>query len=226
MSIEDTFGSLFKPELKSSGRKLVSQDKVSLSIAADTQIQAYVRVSPALKVTFKSDDITSPSFTTECNCPVAKKSRFCKHIWATLVAVEENFPDFLNGKVEIEVPNTTATTSAQTAKQNAYQESAKERASAYRKEAYQKQKTWAKEKKRSRHDAPAESQYTVNVQAAMAYFSSNGFAMDEGPSPEVFTEAKRKLSRLFHPDRGGSHDEAVELNQHCDVLDKFFRSGS
>ena len=222
MSIEDTFGNLFKPEVKSSGRKLFAQEKVSLSTKSDTAIQAYVRVAPPAKVSLASDDISSSSFTADCSCPVAKKNRFCKHIWATLLCVEESYPDFLSEKIEINKTDS----SSQTTGKSTYQESAKLKASDYRKAQYQKQKLHAKEQKRERKGlgtTPTLQSYPAEVETALAYFSQNGFPMPAGPSKDILVEAKRKLSRLFHPDKGGSHEESVELNQNCEAILQFFR---
>jgi len=222
MSIEETFGNLFKPEIKSSGRKLIAQAKISLSTQSDTAIQAYV-MSPPCKVTFSSEDISSHSFTVDCTCSAAKKNRFCKHVWATLLCVQENFPDFLSEKSDIE--KAKASSDAQPTKQTAYQENAKQKASDYRKDQYQKQKLRAKEKKQERkklENPSATRSHSSEVEAALAYFSLNGFPMPAGPSQDILIEAKRKLSRIFHPDKGGSHEESVELNSHCEVLMALF----
>jgi hypothetical protein len=242
MSIEETFGNYFKPEVKSSGRKLFAQEKVSLSARSETNIQAYVRVAPPFKVTFAAADVSSNEFVANCSCPVAKKSRFCKHIWATLLCTEESYPDFLIGKTEINknevgdandvtrnsvspaaaTPSPAAVAAADARKN--YQETAKQRANDYRKEQYQKQKTKAKEKKRAqsgRENFSSLRSLTPEIEAALAYFSENGFPMPEGPSREILTEAKRTLSRVFHPDKGGTHAETVELNQNCEVLLQF-----
>lgn len=221
--IEETFGSLFKPEIKSSGRKLFIQEKVSLTSGSDTAVQAYVRIAPPAKVNLTSE-IASSSITADCSCPVAKKSRFCKHIWATLLAAEERYPDFFIGKIVIE--KLESSSSPHDEKQKTYQETAKKRASDYRKEQYQKQKLNAKERKNGKKTADTTfttKSFSVEEEAALAYFSLNGFPMPTGPNKEILAEAKRKLSRIFHPDKGGSHEESVELNMHCEIILNFFR---
>ncbi len=222
MSVEDTFGNFFKPELKSSGRKLVNAEKVSLTTQSDSQVQAFIKLAPPFRVTLSSDNISSHSFVAACSCPAAQKSRFCKHIWATLLYIEEHFPDFLSQKREIELQSLSPTT--ETSKNAAYQETAKKKAADYRKEQYQRQKLYAKTKKRERFGLSTQStqSYSVEVETALAYFSTNGFPMPAGPSAEILSEAKRKLSRIFHPDKGGSHEESVELNRHCEAILKFF----
>jgi hypothetical protein len=217
MSIEEIFGNHFKPEVRSSGKKLVSQEKISISSHSDTEIHAYARVAPPAKVKLHSDEVGSTAFEATCSCPTAKKSRFCKHIWGTILLVKNQYPDFLAGKNEISQNDEIVSP------KNNYQEQAKQRASEYRKEQYQKQKSRVKEQKRARRgieSAPVQS-YPDEIETALRYFAENGFPMAEGPSKEVVTEAKRKLSRFFHPDRGGSHEESVELNQHCEVLLSF-----
>jgi hypothetical protein len=223
MSIEQHFGNLFKPELKSSGRKLFADEKVRISNHSDTLIEAYIRVSPPLKVRLTADDVASTSIDSDCNCPVAKKSRFCKHIWATLVATEHQHPDFLLGKLAIEKSGASNDGGEPTPK-TSYAETAKAKAADYRKEQYQKLKSREKDKKRARkglETALSSSAYTPEIEAALAYFTLNGFPMPAGPSAEILSEAKRTLSRVFHPDKGGSHEESVELNQYCEILQGF-----
>jgi hypothetical protein len=223
MSVETTFGNLFKPEVRTSGRKLYAQDKISLSSHSDTAVTAYVRVAPPFKVTLTAQDISSTSFDSDCSCPVAKKSRFCKHVWGTLLCVEEKHPDFLLAKTDIQ-KNEVSFAATEPSAKTTYQETAKQRASDYRKDQYQKQKARLKEKKQG-SKAPANANdsnsYSPEVSAAMAYFELNGFAMTAGPSKEILADAKRTLSRVFHPDKGGSHEESVELNYHCEIISEF-----
>lgn len=219
MSIEQVFGNFFKAEVKTSGSKLFTQDKVSISSGSDTEIQAYVRVAPPFKVHFSAGDISSESFTAECSCPVAKKSRLCKHIWATLLCVELKYPDFLSAKQNVDLVD--ASLGASATPESSFQASAKLRATEYRKEQYQKQKLRAKELKRGRSggENPKTSRtLSPDVESALAYFATNGFPMPDGPCELILAEAKRKLSRVFHPDRGGTHEEVVELNQYCEIL--------
>jgi uncharacterized Zn finger protein len=235
MSIEEKWGNDFKSEIKTSGKKLFAQEKVQIGTGSDTAIQAYVRVAPPSRVKLSSEDIAAVSFTADCSCPVAKKSQFCKHVWATLLCVEEKYPDFLSAKSVIEKPSfeskpsvdATPAQSARAESQKSYQEAAKARASEYRKVQYQKQKLHAKKSKLAKlgrepkvnyHSHPAE------VETALVYFSENGFPMTEGPDEAILGEAKRKLSRVFHPDKGGTSEEIVELNRNCDLLVQFMRS--
>lgn len=251
MDLETTWGNFFKAEVRTSGRKLFAQEKISIGSASDTSVQAFVRATPPFKVNLRSEGIASPGFTAACNCPSAQKGQFCKHIWGTLLGVEAKYPDFLSGKQSIDRPapeeeseirtDAGAPTEARTDSRSAakaaaeqaraaYQETAKERASLYRKVQYQRLKLRAKEKKSGRNeapsggDAPARSHtFPASVESALSYFSDNGFPMPDGPVEDVLSEAKRKLSRVFHPDKGGSHDEIVELNRNCELLMGYLR---
>src|SRR5687768_1987982 len=102
MSIESVFGNFFKAETQASGAKLVAQEKVSISSGTDTTIQAYIRIAPPLRVLLTTTDITDESFDAQCSCPSFKKGQLCKHIWATLLCVAEEYPDFLSAKTTIE----------------------------------------------------------------------------------------------------------------------------
>jgi SWIM zinc finger len=238
MSIENLFGNLFKPEVKSAGQKLIAQDKISLTSKSDTGIQAYARTTPAFKVSLVSPSISSTSFTADCTCPAAKKERFCKHIWAVLLSVEKDYSDFLNAKIniqKIEAANESKTVTTLQAEKNLlreliqkeYKENARLKANDYRKELYQKQKNLLNDKKnRLKNSSTQKSvkKYPNEVESALSYFSENGFPMLDGPSKDILIEAKRNLSRVFHPDKGGTHAESVLLNQNCTVLELYLKS--
>lgn len=200
----------FKPETRSSGAKLVAQEKVSLAGGSDTAVDAYVRVSPPVKVRLSTANITSETIAAECSCSASQKGQYCKHIWAVLLCAEVKYPDFFIGKRYLE--KTTIFIDPEEA-------SAKLRASEYRKAEYQRQKLRAKERKK-----PKEAKtYPQDVESAIAYFTLNGFPMADDLSEAALGEAKRKLSRVFHPDKGGSHDEVVELNKYCEVIVRYLR---
>jgi hypothetical protein len=38
---------------------------------------------------------------------------------------------------------------------------------------------------------------------------------------DSISRARKKLSRIFHPDTNGTHEEIVELNKNTDLLLKF-----
>ena len=139
--------------------------------------------------------------------------------------------DFLIGKTEIELMSSAEVTSQEqddaapeTSSHTTYQEAAKLRAKTYQKEQYQKQKLKLKENKansKSKISLNAHHSFSPETEAALEYFKQNGYPMPSGPSVEIVAEAKKKLSRFFHPDRGGSNEESAELNAHADVLMRF-----
>jgi hypothetical protein len=221
--ISEAIANSFKSEIRASGLKLVREEKVTLSSGTDTTVQAYVRASPPVKVLLTSMGVESASFVAACNCSSAKKSQFCKHVWAALLLTSEKYPDFLSAKHSVEKP-VAPDENDPAPKERSYAEAAKIRASEYRKEQYRKQKAELKEKKNRLRgaEAAASRRFPEEVQASLDYFSANGFPM-AGPDAEILGEAKRKLSRVFHPDKGGSHEETIELNRHYEVLSRFMR---
>ncbi len=227
MLIDDVWGEFFKAEIKTSGSKLFAQDKITISSGSDTGIHAFVKVSPPFKVQLAAADIASASFTATCSCPGAKKGRLCKHIWATLLMTEVKYPDFLSAKRVIEMAQAGPTASANP--QSSFKEAANLRASLYRKVQYQKQKLKVKEKKKSgsrRESVVQVATYPPEMEAALAFFSENGFPLLPLPSETALGEAKRRLSRVFHPDRGGTHAEIVELNRNSELVLRYLRTAS
>lgn len=213
------FEPFFKPELRASGEKLFLNKKVSISSSSDTEIHAYVEASPAIRVRFKTDDIGSDSFSATCSCAAAHRSRLCKHVWSVILAVLEKHSDFLRFKTRIEKNPLTFEVQKL---ENQFKLSAKERASNYRNEQYQKirERKGAARKLASKSHVNAK-RYPEGVVGAIEYFSRNGFPMSEGLSMMQIGEAKRKLSRVFHPDKGGTNQEMIELNIHCEILSRY-----
>jgi hypothetical protein len=225
MSIETTLGDFFKGETRSSGARLFKQEKVALGSHSDTAVEAFVRVSPPAKVVLKTPDIGSESLSASCSCSSGMKGQACKHVWAVLLATEERYPDFLGAKRSLE--KIEGAVEAKTIRpESEYQASAKLRAKEYRKEQAERQKARVKQLKQERKGRESLAErgaFPEAVEAALAYFDANGFPMPAGPADEVLAEAKKRLSRVFHPDRGGSHEEIVELNRNCEVLLRFMR---
>lgn len=227
----------FKPEVRSSGRALFAKDKVSIAQPSDTEIVAYIRVSSPLKVSLKTKSISSQIVFADCNCPAGKKDLFCKHIWAAILATEQKSPDFFEDKTEIEKfksssqpiavktatarANSTTQSKAYVDKQAAYKEQQKEKQSLYRKIQYQKQKLRMNTLKKNKKGPSEESAFPSDVEKALNFFSQNGFELRESMNKEAIATAKKKLARIFHPDRGGAHEEILELNSCSDVLTKF-----
>lgn len=225
MAIE-TWEHFFKPEVRNAGQAFVGKGKVALMRPTDTELQAYVRGSTSFKVQLRSPSIDSPLVTVGCNCPQGKKGSLCKHIWATIVVVEEKNPDFFSCKTELTTSSDTSAPEAQRPKlsqtQIDSQAAYKVKQADYRKQQYQLQKERAQKFKKTKSSKkPITPLFPDNVVEALRYFSENGFALEESLSAEAVSLARKKLARVFHPDLGGSHDEILELNQFADVLFNF-----
>lgn len=216
----------FKPEVRSSGRIFVTKGKVSQSQPSDTEIQTYIRASTSFKVIFKSDSVGSKTLTVDCTCPQSKKGQFCKHIWAALLTVDKENPDFLESKTELQKKIQSSSEPAKT-KQSQSQAHADSQAAYklkqadYRKEQYQKQKQRLKDQKRSKKNAPDSAEFPPAVELALKYFLENGFPLRDSLNKASVGTAMKKLARVFHPDVGGSHSEILELNKFADILVKF-----
>jgi len=227
MSIK-TFEHFFKPEARNSGKTLLAKNKVSASQLSDTEIQCYVRASTSFKVLLKLGSVSSPTIQTSCNCPQSKKGQFCKHLWATLLVVEKDFPDFLEDKTDIEKILTSEKSdhpkSRTSQSQIDYKKAFAEKQKVYQKEQYQRQKERLKAFKKSKKIQPEVEQFPPAVERALHFFLENGFPLRESFDKVSINLAKKKLARIFHPDVGGSHQEIVELNQNTEVLINFAKS--
>lgn len=219
----------FKPEVRSSGRTLFLQGKVSLSQPSDTEIALFIRASTSFKVSFKSKSVSSSLVLVDCNCPAGKKNLFCKHIWAGLLAAEEKNSDFLDGKIEIEkkvfvsetFEKVKSTKTPLSESRATTQAAFKEKQAQYRKEQYQKQKQRLKDLKKSKKEIHIEPEFPEDVEKALNYFSQNGFELRKTLKKDIINSAKKKLARIFHPDLGGSHEEILALNEYTDILIDF-----
>ena len=203
MSIEPSLTECFRPEERKRGEDLFYKDVVFVSSAADTSVRALIKASGAPRVSLATDDVTSPTFSAECSCPPFKKGVLCKHIWATLLQLESRDADFLTGKLEAE----------------AVVKEAAPKPADRQKERYQQQKERAKEMRREQKAAPKiRAAYPEPVDEALGFFKVNGFDLAADLDLDHVLEAKRTLSRVFHPDKGGTHDEAIVLNQNYEIL--------
>lgn len=226
MSIQN-WEHFFKPEVRTSGRSLYNQGKVSVSQPSDTEIVIYIRASTSFKVIFKTSSVESETFTVDCNCTASKKGQFCKHIWAGLLATQEKNSDFFESKIEIEKKESsskakeTMKPSPQSQAREEAQAAYKAKQASYRKEQYQKQKQRLKDYKESKKNQPQKSEFPASIEKALRFFSENGIDLKESLNKESIGSAKKKLARVFHPDVGGSHDEILELNNYADILTKF-----
>ncbi len=217
----------FTSGARSAGYRFFADGKVSVSQPSDTEISAYVK--PSFKVTLKSPSVEDSVLLAACICPYFKKGRLCKHAWAAVLAASDKSPDFLENKITIEIsteahgatrPSYTPKpeTEAQTNAKAAY----KAKQDLYRKEQYQKQKQRLKDiKNTKKKKLVAEPAFPKPVEKALVYFLENGFDFKVSLSEESILRARKKLSRVFHPDLGGTHQEILELNKNTDLLLKY-----
>jgi hypothetical protein len=217
---------LFKAETRNGGEKLFAKATVFIASASDTQIQASVRTSTPARVNFKTKSISEPTFFADCTC----KKDLCKHIWATLIAVDEKYPDFLEAKNSIEGPErrpvatdvpVSAAKIEAAAKAKARADEFKQKQAEYRKLQYRLQKERVTKTKLQKKHAPAARSYPPDVEKALRFFSDNGFVFDASIDEEELSNARKKLARIFHPDKGGSHDEALLLNENYRIIEEF-----
>lgn len=210
----------FKPETRNSGHAFVTKDKVTFSQPSDTEVQSYVRASTAYKVSLKYESFDSPNLFVDCTCPSSKKGQFCKHMWAALLKIDQKNSEFLDSKLELKRPLGSGAPVEELFRLK--QESYKLKQANYRKEQYQKQKERAKTFKAAKKNAAAEiPSFPLSVEKALQFFEENGFSLRECLTEKSVALAMRKLSRVFHPDRGGTHEEFLELNANAELLLKY-----
>ena len=225
---ESSFEHFFKPEVRSAAADLIASGTVYLRLGSDTQIDASVKASTPLRVAFRAESIQSSDFTVDCSCKPSSKGQFCKHIWATLVLALQKSPDFFDSKKSVTKIESFAQKAALSLSPANAQKQIDFKASQaeYRKAAYQKQKARAKEMKTGRSGAKPESKaqskaqrfLSTDIQESLKYFELNGFPLTIPVDESILNNAKRILSRVFHPDKGGTQDEILELLRHAEVL--------
>lgn len=208
----DNLADFFKPETRKQGADLFNKNAVSITSTSDTQGLAYIKSTGAPRVSFAAEDLTSSLFQVDCTCTTAKKGKLCKHIWATLLKLESIESDFLAYKSLIKMadakPESDASLDAKK-RQAEYKQQLKDHNKARNKKIRQN-------KKQTHLIAP--SPYPEKVEIALSYFSDNGFELSHPIQIEDLNAARKILSRVFHPDRGGTHDEILALNKNHDVI--------
>lgn len=215
-NVENNLSDFFKPEERKRGRDLVQKDLVHISSASDTDVRAFVKGSTANKVSLSTVDVASRTFDADCSCTTSRKGLLCKHIWSVLLKLEDKGYDFLASKQDIQ----------KVSRANATQVEATSRRKDFQKERYEKQKDRAKERRLETKQAARTVAYVYppDVEEARAYFAQNGFAQESPLSLEPLINAKKLLSRIFHPDKGGTHEETVTLNQNFDVISNYLKN--
>lgn len=213
----------FKPEIRRSGQALLDKGKVIPSRPTDTEVQCYIRTSSPFKVILKSATIDNTSLYANCTCKQFQKGQFCKHIWATILAVNEKNPDFFDNKRELHL-KTSLQKIDPSANSTKSQQDYKQKQIDYRRANYLKQKQLTKDKKISHKQKNNIAKSSPEIEKALDYFLQNGFALNEDLNLDTISAARKKLARVFHPDRGGNHNEILELNQFADILLKFVKA--
>lgn len=230
MSLEQKFAEYFKPEIQKRGLQDFLKGLAFVSTASDTQVQGFVKGMTPMKVSFRSEDIANPLFTAACSCSAAPKGGYCKHMWAMLLAVEKKHPDFLESKTAIEKNESHFEKPKLQMSPEAEIRAAvyKEKQAQFKRQQYEKQKAWAKDKlrqKKEKRDQVEEIQirekYSPPIEQALEFFTNNGFQMEDLPSMDVLNLARKHLSRVFHPDKGGTHEETILLNHQYEILSRF-----
>jgi hypothetical protein len=213
----------FKPEVRKQGLDYFAEDAVFLSNASDTAISASIKATPPVRIALSAGSISAAEFTASCTCSASSKGQFCKHIWATILTVAEKHPDFFDSKrriVKVDGMQSASQKKPKSSEQTEYQVQMKAKQSDYRKQQYQKQKERLKSAKGKSAGGKSAKKlgYTDEVAEALQFFSKNGFELESGSEQETLRTAKKVLSRVFHPDKGGSHDEILELNRNFDIV--------
>lgn len=233
--IQDTFASYFSSSEQNRGEDLFSRNAVLISSASDTDVRALIRASTPARVTLSAAEVGAADFSGRCSCPVARKGNLCRHVWAVLLALEDKGYDFLEGKEAVSVNESEPSIGRESAPKSersiAYAEEQKARAKEYRKQNAEKAKARNKEFRERIKDsnsskknrAPAFS-YPAPVEEARQYFQANGFTMSQPIEMEELLNAKKQLSRVFHPDKGGTHDEILELNENFQTILDYLKS--
>lgn len=219
MAVRQSIIQAFNAEVQNAGAKLLGEDAVTLTVTSDTAINALVRAGTPARVSLTSTAISSPMILASCSCPRAKKNIFCKHIWAVLQKTDLKHPDFLDAKTDISMKEMApAKESPQKVIQDEFKKLQAERLKARNKEKRLELKAQKKGLPPKSKNTRLSVSYPPEVQVALDYFKKNGFEIETPLISAQIQEARRQLSRIFHPDKGGSHEEVLELNRHYDLL--------
>jgi hypothetical protein len=84
----------------------------------------------------------------------------------------------------------------------------------FRQQQYQKLKKKVKEQKTK----ATKENFPENVEAAIQFFFVNGFSFSSPIDQAEVSYAWKSLAQVFHPDKGGTHTEALLLNKHYEIL--------
>jgi len=201
------------------GEKFFAEGAVVLRTTRDTQVIAFVRSGQGVQVQLKSDSVTSPDIEAKCSCAQHRRGQLCAHVWAVVFALDQTQATFLNAKCSVVLPQKPESSTKKSFLPGPTA-ARKAAAAAYRKEIYQKRKLAQKEKTSSRKKRVflQRPELDPEILAAFAYFSQNGFVLTQPLDRQELHAAWKSLARVFHPDKGGTHDEALSLSTHYRTL--------
>jgi hypothetical protein len=246
--IIDKLALSFSSTERRKGAAAAEDRAVHLSSTSDTLVTAFVGNSTPARVTLSTSEVADGLITAKCTCTVAKKGQLCRHIWATLLKLDDQNHDFLLSKESISLAYkdedaTTDTDDAMvyrygdeprgdsnqnlSAAQLEFQEKQKALSKEYRKQRARAQKEMKKQLRNKDAKTAAASSafhYPPNIEQARRYFQANGFEMKQPFELSEIVDAKKQLSRVFHPDKGGSHNEILELNRNFQILNDYLKS--
>ncbi len=230
-SFEQIFEPFFRPETRSAGRRFLHKQVVFLASLSDLEVAGVVRAGMTpVRVQIKTRSFEDPVLRASCLCPSATKGQLCRHVWAVLEKIHQDRPDFLLDKNSVEcagaaVGKTKVTAPKREIPDN-FRQQVRERQKAYRQAQSAKQKAWKEQKNPKRPSRFAAPERPADVQQALDYFNLNGFPIGEPLQSHEVASVKKKLSRLFHPDRGGTTEEFTELTEYCQTLIDFISKNS
>lgn len=213
MTALQNLSSFFGQQERRKGEELTSKGLVTISGASDTSVSAFIKDSSGARVNLTADEVAAPALAAKCSCTHARNGDLCKHIWAVLFKLEQTDADFLQGKEEVLSPSQSSSPA-----EAARQAKAEEYKTAQRQKLKERNKEIREKKKRA--ERGPQFSYPALVQESLDYFSAQGFPLDE-LDLATLQNARKLLSRVFHPDKGGTHDEILELNRHYDRLEQY-----
>lgn len=247
-SLEDRLGHCFRPEVKKRGDELLGKGVVQIANASDTDVRAWIKVSGSPRLSFSAEAVGSQKCFAVCTCKDGSKRKTCKHMWSVLRQLEANGADFLEGKLDVELnpaqaqvhPQVHAEAQSTSPPSNGGLSDAKARAASFRetlkakkREADRALRARLRQEKRDKRlahrrggqgQSSSEVIYPVLVEEARTYFVKNGFLLSGTINEEDLNQARKSLARVFHPDRGGTHEESLELNRYFEILVDFLES--
>jgi len=131
-------------------------------------------------------------------------------MWATILMLEAIESDFLACRSVIGQPEAQPESAASVA--------AKQRQANYKELQKERNKKYQRDRKNAFSTEVTLSAHPQEVDEALTYFSENGFELKDNLQLGALGEARKTLARVFHPDRGGTHEEILNLNENYNIV--------